>query len=114
MICSFFYAWLNGCSEVQVSNDEAKLLEISKLQKAVESLTLELDAAKLATLNEFNKNTVLERKIELSAKEKSAFEREVISMTELRNENALLKVFTSCLSFDICLSMPVYFCLYLY
>ncbi|KAK6119663.1 hypothetical protein DH2020_046601 [Rehmannia glutinosa] len=77
--------------KIRVSNDEGKLVEISKLQKTVESLALELEAAKLATLNEFNKNRVLERQLELSAKEKSALEREVVSLTELRKENALLK-----------------------
>ncbi|PIN21597.1 Myosin ATPase [Handroanthus impetiginosus] len=77
--------------KIRVSNEEAKLVEISKLQKTVESLTLELDAAKLATLNEFNKNMVLERQLELSAMEKSALEREIVSLTELKNENALLK-----------------------
>ncbi|KAL0330634.1 UNVERIFIED_CONTAM: protein OPAQUE1, partial [Sesamum angustifolium] len=76
---------------LRVVYEEAKLVEISKLQKTVESLTLELEAAKLATLNEFNKNMVLERQLELSAKEKSALERDVLSLTELRNENALLK-----------------------
>lgn len=58
----------------------------------MESLTLELDAAKLATLNEFNKNVALERQLEASAKEKSALEREVNSLSELRNENVQLKV----------------------
>ncbi|KAL7159103.1 hypothetical protein ABFS83_01G006500 [Erythranthe nasuta] len=77
--------------KIRVSNDEAKSVEVSKLQKSVESLKLELDAAKLATLNEFNKNMVLERQLELSTKDKSASEREVISLTELRNENAVLK-----------------------
>ncbi|KAL6534061.1 hypothetical protein OROHE_013894 [Orobanche hederae] len=77
--------------KIRVSNEEGKLVEISKLQKTVESLTLELEAAKLATLNEFNKNRMLERQLEVSAKEKSALEREVISLTELRNGNALLK-----------------------
>lgn len=77
---------------MQVSNEDAKSVEISKLQKTVESLTLELDAAKLAALNEFNKNMVLERQLDLSAKEKSAFEREGVSLAELRNENAVLKV----------------------
>ncbi|KAG8375766.1 hypothetical protein BUALT_Bualt10G0134400 [Buddleja alternifolia] len=77
--------------KIRVSNEEGKLVEISKLQKTVESLKLELDAAKLATLNEFNKNRVLERQLELSVKEKSASEREVVSLTEMRNENTLLK-----------------------
>ncbi|KAL6556709.1 hypothetical protein OROGR_005997 [Orobanche gracilis] len=77
---------------VQASNEEGKLVEISKLQKTVESLTLELEAAKLATLNEFNKNRMLERQLVVSAKEKSALEREVISLADLRNGNALLKL----------------------
>lgn len=77
---------------MQVSHEESKLGEISKLQKALESSNLELDAAKLATINECNKNAVLEKQLELSVKEKSALERELIGMAELRKENALLKV----------------------
>ncbi|XAR57538.1 Myosin ATPase [Bertholletia excelsa] len=77
--------------KLRVSNEENKLMEISKLQKIIESLRLELDAAKLATVNEFNKNAVLQNQLELSMKEKSALEREIISMADLRNENAVLK-----------------------
>uniref|UniRef100_A0A830CV10 Myosin-15 n=1 Tax=Phtheirospermum japonicum TaxID=374723 RepID=A0A830CV10_9LAMI len=84
--------------KIRVSNEEGKSVEIVKLQKTVESLTLELEAARLATLNEFNKNRVLERQLELSAKEKSAVEREVVSLTDLRNENALLKSSLNALS----------------
>ena len=81
---------------IQMSNEEAKLMEISKLQKTVESLSLELDAAKLASVNECNKNAVLKNQSELSIKEKSALEREIMFMTELRNENAFLKVSLHC------------------
>lgn len=77
---------------MQVSNEEAKSVEISRLQKVVESLNLKLDASKLATINECNKNAVLQNQLELSAKEKSALERELIDMAELRKENAVLKV----------------------
>ncbi|KAK4493167.1 hypothetical protein RD792_017977 [Penstemon davidsonii] len=84
--------------KIRVSNEEAKLVEISKLQKTVESLKLELDAAKLATLNEYNKNVVLERQLDSSAKQKSASERELISLAELRNENAHLKSSLNALS----------------
>ncbi|XP_059642620.1 myosin-15 [Cornus florida] len=77
--------------KLRVSSEDAKLLEISKLQKTVESLSLELDAAKLATVNECNKNAVLQNQLELSAREKSALEREVVVMAELRNESAFLK-----------------------
>ncbi|XP_022892708.1 myosin-15 [Olea europaea var. sylvestris] len=75
----------------RVSNEETKLVEILKLQKTVESLSLELDAAKLASLNEFNKNVVLQRQLESSAKDKSALEKDVISVAELRKENSVLK-----------------------
>ncbi|KAM1224096.1 hypothetical protein ACFX2G_044003 [Malus domestica] len=77
---------------MQVSNEEAKSVEISKLQKVLESLSLELDASKLATINECNKNAVLQNQLELSVKEKSSLEREIIGMAELRRENAFLKI----------------------
>ncbi|XP_052210174.1 myosin-15 isoform X2 [Diospyros lotus] len=77
--------------KLRVSSEEAKLLEITKLHKALESMSLELDAAKLATVNECNKNAVLENRLDLSTKEKSALEREIIAIAELRNENAFLK-----------------------
>lgn len=77
---------------MQVSHDESKSGEMSKLQKALESLKLELDAAKLTTINECNKNAVLQNQLELSEKGKSALEREIIGMAELRKENTFLKV----------------------
>ncbi|XP_027081188.2 myosin-15 isoform X2 [Coffea eugenioides] len=77
--------------KLRVSNEESKLGEISKLHKTVESLSLQLDAAKLATVNEFNKSAVLQRQLELSMKGKSALEREVVALSELRNENEILK-----------------------
>lgn len=77
--------------KLRVSNEEAKLVEISRLQKIIESLSLELDAAKLARVNEFNKNAVLHRQLELSMKEKSALEKDVVAFSEQRNENAILK-----------------------
>ncbi|KAL3497415.1 hypothetical protein ACH5RR_040147 [Cinchona calisaya] len=77
--------------KLRVSNEESKLVEILKLHKTAESLSLELDAAKLARVNELNKSEVLQRQLELSTKEKSALEREVMAVSELRNENAVLK-----------------------
>ncbi|XP_031407550.1 myosin-15 isoform X2 [Punica granatum] len=76
---------------LRASNEDAKTVEISKLQKTLESLILELDATKLATINECNKNAVLQNQLELSVKEKSALEREIVSNTELKKENAYLK-----------------------
>lgn len=77
---------------MQVSHEESKLVEVSKFKKALESSKLELDAAKSATINECNKNAVLQNQLELSVKEKSALERELTGMAELRKENAFLKV----------------------
>ncbi|XP_020224383.1 myosin-15 isoform X1 [Cajanus cajan] len=78
--------------KIRVSNEEAKKIEIAKLQKMIEALNLELDAAKLATINECNKNAVLQNQLELSVKEKSALKRELVTVDELRRENAVLKV----------------------
>ncbi|XP_027940819.1 myosin-15-like isoform X1 [Vigna unguiculata] len=78
--------------KIRVSNEEAKKIEISKLQKMLEALNLELDAAKLANINECNKNAVLQNQLELSVKEKSALKRDLVAVDELRKENALLKV----------------------
>ncbi|CAH9146684.1 unnamed protein product [Cuscuta epithymum] len=75
----------------RISFEEAKVMEISKLKKTVESLSLELDAARLATVNEINKSAVIQRQLELSMKEKTALEREEAAITELKNENAFLK-----------------------
>nr|GEV28813.1 myosin-15 isoform X1 [Tanacetum cinerariifolium]GEV32066.1 myosin-15 isoform X1 [Tanacetum cinerariifolium] len=73
------------------SNDESKSVEIARLQKKVQSLVLELDAAKLATVNECNKNAVLRNQLEMSVKEKSSLEREIVGMADLKNENSYLK-----------------------
>ncbi|XP_058725005.1 myosin-15-like isoform X1 [Vicia villosa] len=78
--------------KIRVSNEEAKQREISTLRKMLEALNLELDTAKLATINECNKNAVLQNQLELSAKEKSALKRELVTVHELRTENAMLKV----------------------
>jgi methylthioribose-1-phosphate isomerase len=80
------------CIVFQMSNEEAKQVEISKLQKMLEAQNCELDEAKLATINELNKNAILQNQLQLSAKEKSALERELVAMNEVRKENALLKV----------------------
>ncbi|KAL4571155.1 hypothetical protein LXL04_017906 [Taraxacum kok-saghyz] len=73
------------------SADESKYVEIAKLKKTMQSLVLELDAAKLATVNECNKNKVLQNQLELSVNEKSSLERELVGMADLRNENSYLK-----------------------
>ncbi|CAN0918399.1 XI-I [Linum grandiflorum] len=76
---------------LRVSGEDAKSIEISKLKKSLESMVLELDAAKLATISECNRNAVLQNQLELSQKEKSSLERELNAMAELRKENNYLK-----------------------
>ncbi|KAL1219567.1 Myosin-15 [Cardamine amara subsp. amara] len=73
------------------SGEEAKSGEISKLQKTLESFSLKLDAARLATINECNKNAVLEKQLDISMKEKCALERELNGMVELKKDNVSLK-----------------------
>lgn len=96
---------------VQVSNEEAKQIEISKLQKMLEALNCELDGAKLATINESNKNAILQNQLQLSAQEKSALERELVAMNEVQKENALLKVLWVML--NGCVSIKIEVC-YIY
>ncbi|MCL7046429.1 hypothetical protein MKW94_019251 [Papaver nudicaule] len=82
---------------MQVSNDEVKQVEISKLQKTVESLNSELDAAKSTIMSECNNNALLKSQLELSIKEKSELESRLNGMVELNKENAVLKIFS-----DLC------------
>ncbi|MED6156826.1 hypothetical protein PIB30_017986 [Stylosanthes scabra] len=67
--------------KIRVSNEESKQMEISKLQEMLQALNLELDAAKLATINECNKNAVLQNQLE----------KELVVVDVVRKENALLK-----------------------
>ncbi|KAK4761850.1 hypothetical protein SAY87_029734 [Trapa incisa] len=76
---------------LRASNEEAKSVEILRLQKSLESLGLELDAAKLETIKECNKNEMLQNQLELSMKENSALEREIVSLAELKKANDYLK-----------------------
>ncbi|KAF5202477.1 Myosin-15 [Thalictrum thalictroides] len=83
---------LNLEKRLRVSNEEAKLLEISKLQSTLKSLNKELDVAKMTKIDEYNKNSLLQTRLELSKKEKSELEGRLIGMAELTKENASLKV----------------------
>uniref|UniRef100_A0A1J3FM19 Myosin-15 n=1 Tax=Noccaea caerulescens TaxID=107243 RepID=A0A1J3FM19_NOCCA len=76
---------------LRTSGEEAKSGEIFKLQKTLESFSLKLDASRLATINECNKNAVLQKQLDISMKEKSAVERELNGMVELKKDNISLK-----------------------
>ncbi|PIA43173.1 hypothetical protein AQUCO_02000543v1 [Aquilegia coerulea] len=83
---------LNLEKRLRVSNEEAKLLEISKLQNTLKSLNKELDVAKMTKIDECNKNSLLQTQLEMSVKEKSELEGRLIGMAELTKENENLKV----------------------
>ncbi|KAI3961631.1 hypothetical protein MKW92_035925 [Papaver armeniacum] len=76
---------------LRVSNDETKQVEISKLQKTVESLNSELDAAKSTIKTECNNNMLLKSQLESTIKEKSELESRLNGMVELNKENVVLK-----------------------
>ncbi|KAF8098341.1 hypothetical protein N665_0268s0010 [Sinapis alba] len=76
---------------LRTSGEEAKSGELSKLQKTLESFSLKLDAARLATINECNKNAVLQKQLDISMKEKATVERELNGMVELEKDNTSLK-----------------------
>ncbi|KAL2340035.1 hypothetical protein Fmac_007975 [Flemingia macrophylla] len=77
--------------KIRVSNEKAKHVEISKLDKALHVVNLKLDATTLEAINENNKNAILQNQLQLWLEEKIALEREVVTMDEVRKENALLK-----------------------
>lgn len=78
--------------EMQISSEEMKAMEVLKLQKMLDSLNDELNAAKLATISEQKKNSTLERQIDAIVKDKAMLESSLIEMGEVRKENLNLKV----------------------
>lgn len=76
---------------LRVANEEAKEAEISKLQNMLEALNLELEKAKSETINQCNKNAILQSHLELSMKEKSELEKELLILEDFKMKNATLK-----------------------
>ncbi|CAA6664655.1 unnamed protein product [Spirodela intermedia] len=75
----------------RISSEASKQAEISKLQRSLESVHAELNAAKLAVENEQEKNVTLSRQIEVSKKENASLESRLAQMEELNKENLYLK-----------------------
>jgi len=80
-----------------MANEEAKEAEITKLQSMLEALSLELEKSKLETINECNKNALLQSHLELSMKEKSELEKELLNLEDFKMRSATLKVSPYCL-----------------
>lgn len=71
------------------------MLEISKLQKALDLKNADLDMVKSATAIECNKNAVLQNQLNSTLKEMEAIKISLNAMTELKKENLNLQVWLS-------------------
>ncbi|XP_031498331.1 protein OPAQUE1 isoform X2 [Nymphaea colorata] len=76
---------------LRASTEEVKMVEMTKLQNALQDLKHELDDAKLNLAEECKKNVVLQRDLEYVAKEKKSLDTKLVSMIEERKENLSLK-----------------------
>lgn len=83
---------------LRITSEEAKALETAKLQKALELLNSELNAAKLATVSEQKKNSLLLSQINALVKDKGMLEGSLHEMAEVMKENADLKNLVDSLS----------------
>jgi len=82
---------------MQKAHEEAKEAEITKLQSMLEALNLELEKARSETINQCNKNALLQSHLELSIKEKCELEKELLNLEDFKLKNATLKVSPWCL-----------------
>ncbi|KAL2896921.1 Myosin-15 [Bienertia sinuspersici] len=76
---------------LRVSVEEAKVAEITKLQKIVEALNLELEEAKSQTLKKGSKDAQLQSELESFMNEKYELQRQLQNMEEYKKENAILR-----------------------
>ncbi|KAJ8442805.1 hypothetical protein Cgig2_016271 [Carnegiea gigantea] len=76
---------------LRMAHEEAKEAEITKLQSMLEALKLELEKARSETINQCNKNALLQSHLELSIKEKSELEKELLNLEDFKMKNATLK-----------------------
>lgn len=76
---------------LRVSVEEAKVAEITKHQKIIEALNLELEEAKSQTIIQGNKNARRQSDLELSMKEKYELQKQLQDMEDFKKENAMLR-----------------------
>lgn len=76
---------------LRVSVEEAKVAEITKLQKIVEALNLELDEAKSQTVKQGSKDVQLQNDLESLMKEKYELQKQLQNMEDLKKENAIMR-----------------------
>ncbi|XP_057248607.1 myosin-15 isoform X3 [Beta vulgaris subsp. vulgaris] len=76
---------------LRVSVEEAKVAEITKLQRIIEALNFELEEVKSQTTKHGKKNLQLESDLELSKKEKYELQKQFQNIEGFKKENAILK-----------------------
>lgn len=78
--------------KLQVSVEETKVAEITKRQRIIDALNVELKEAKSHTIKQGNKNVQRQSDLELSMKEKYELQKQLQNMEDFKKENAILKV----------------------
>uniref|UniRef100_A0A453PRS4 Myosin motor domain-containing protein n=1 Tax=Aegilops tauschii subsp. strangulata TaxID=200361 RepID=A0A453PRS4_AEGTS len=83
---------------MRAAGEETKLVEISKRDKIIETLSAECAAAKLSARSEHDKNLILQRQLDDSLREISMLRSNKILKAEEENENSNLKNIVESLS----------------
>ncbi|XP_021738908.1 myosin-15-like [Chenopodium quinoa] len=76
---------------LRVSVEEAKVAEITKQQRVIEALNLELEEAKSQTVKQGSKNAQRQSDLEFSMKEKYELQKQLQDMEDFKKENAILR-----------------------
>ncbi|KNA05554.1 hypothetical protein SOVF_189230 [Spinacia oleracea] len=76
---------------LRVSVEETKVAEITKRQRIIDALNVELKEAKSHTIKQGNKNVQRQSDLELSMKEKYELQKQLQNMEDFKKENAILK-----------------------
>lgn len=77
---------------MQAASEDSRLVEVSKLQKGLETLKSELDAERSAVVGERNKNGLLVSQLEEAKKNIATLQTNLNEMEELNKQNSLLRV----------------------
>jgi myosin V len=77
---------------MQLTAEESKTLEVSKLLKILESVKVDLEASNVENRNNCTKIASLQNQLELLTKDQEALHRSLAVMEEVMEENISLKV----------------------
>ncbi|KAH7656520.1 Myosin ATPase protein [Dioscorea alata] len=76
---------------LRAASEDSRLVEVSKLQKGLETLKSELDAERSAVVGEQNKNGLLVSQLEEAKKKIATLQANLNEMEELNKQNSLLR-----------------------